>query len=103
MLDGFGEGAAGGRAGGVGFGRREDVSWEEGEAEAEVGGGEDGEGFDEDIGGRFVAREVGVELVSAVVPGLASMVFEVLLLSILGVLVALDRSDRANKCSLHRV
>lgn len=34
------------------------------EAEGEVGGGEDGEGFDEDVGDGFVAGEVGVELVS---------------------------------------
>lgn len=35
------------------------------EAEGEVGGGEDGEGFDEDVGDGFVAGEVGVELVSS--------------------------------------
>lgn len=34
------------------------------QAEGEVGGGEDGEGFDEDVGDGFVAGEVGVELVS---------------------------------------
>lgn len=34
------------------------------ETEAEVGGWEDGEGFDEDVGGGFVAGEVGVELVA---------------------------------------
>ena len=33
------------------------------EAEAEVRGGEDGEGFDEDVGCCFVAGEVWVELV----------------------------------------
>ena len=32
--------------------------------EGEVGGGEDGEGFDEDVGGGFIAGEMGVELVS---------------------------------------
>lgn len=37
---------------------------EEVEAEGEVGGGEDGEGFDEDVGDGFVAGEVRVELVS---------------------------------------
>ena len=40
------------------------MRWEEVEAEGEVGGGEDGEGFDEDVGGCFIAGEVGVELVS---------------------------------------
>lgn len=39
--------------------RREEV-----EAEGEVRGGEDGEGFDEDVGDGFVAREVRVELVA---------------------------------------
>ena len=34
------------------------------ELEGEVGGGEDGEGFDEDVGDGFVAGEVGVELVA---------------------------------------
>jgi len=34
------------------------------EAEGEVGGGEDGEGFGEDVCDRFVAGEGGVELVS---------------------------------------
>ena len=34
------------------------------QAEGEVGGGEDGEGFDEDVGCWFVAREMWVELVS---------------------------------------
>lgn len=34
------------------------------EAEGEVGGGEDGEGFDEDVGDGFVAGEMRVELVS---------------------------------------
>jgi len=35
------------------------------EGEREVGGGEDGEGFDEDVGDGFVFGEVGVELVPA--------------------------------------
>lgn len=35
------------------------------EAEGEVRGGEDGEGFDEDVGDGFVAGEVWVELVSS--------------------------------------
>jgi hypothetical protein len=39
---------------------------EEGDAQAEVGTGEDGEGFDEDVGDGLVAAEVGVELVSGV-------------------------------------
>lgn len=34
------------------------------EAEGEVGGGEDSEGFDEDVGDGFVAGEMRVELVS---------------------------------------
>lgn len=33
------------------------------EAEGEIGGREDGEGFGEDVGGGFVAEEVRVELV----------------------------------------
>lgn len=37
---------------------------EEVEAEGEVGRGEDGEGFGEDVGDGFVAGERGVELVS---------------------------------------
>ncbi len=59
LLDGFGQG----RVGGVG-GRGEDVRGEQVQAEGKVGGGEDGEGFDEDVGDGFVAREVRVELVS---------------------------------------
>ena len=39
--------------------RREEV-----QAEGEVGGGEHGQGFDQDVGDGFVAREVRVELVS---------------------------------------
>ena len=38
--------------------------WEEVQAEGEVGGGEDGEGFGEDVCDGFVAGEGGVELVS---------------------------------------
>ena len=67
MLDGFCEGAGGGRAGGLGFAGGEDVGGQEGEAEAEVWTGEDGEGFDEDVGCAIVAREVGVELVSVII------------------------------------
>lgn len=62
-MDGFGEGGVGGAEGGVG-GRGEDVGGEEVQAEGEVGGGEDGEGFDEDVGGGLVDEEVRVELVS---------------------------------------
>ncbi len=40
---------------GGGGGRGEDVWGEEVQAEGEVGGGEDGEGFDEDVGYGFVA------------------------------------------------
>jgi len=42
VLDGFGQRARGRAVGLLGFGLREDVGWEEGEAEAEVRGGEDG-------------------------------------------------------------
>ena len=64
VLDGFAKGAGGGRALGLVFCEGEDVGREEGEAEAEVRGWEDCEGFDEDVGCCFVAREVRVELVS---------------------------------------
>ena len=37
---------------------------EEVKAEGEVGAREDGEGFDEDVGGCFIAGEVGIELVA---------------------------------------
>jgi hypothetical protein len=47
------------------FGVGEDVGGEEGQAQAEVGRGEDGEGLDEDVGGRLVAGEMWVELVAA--------------------------------------
>jgi len=40
------------------------VGWEEVEAEGKVGGGEDGEGFGEDVCDGFVAGEGGVELIS---------------------------------------
>lgn len=36
------------------------------ESEAEVWGGEDGEGFDKDVGYGFVFGEVGVELISMI-------------------------------------
>lgn len=49
------------------------------EGEREVWGGEDGEGFDEDVGDGFVAGEVRVELVSGV--GLWSVVMLRLFLS----------------------
>jgi hypothetical protein len=42
------------------------MAGKEREAEGEVGAGEDGEGFDEDVGDGLVAGEVRVELVSAV-------------------------------------
>lgn len=58
-MDGLGE-----RVGcGVGLER---VGREEREAEAKVGGREDSQSLDEDVGGRLIAGEVGVELVSAV-------------------------------------
>jgi hypothetical protein len=40
------------------------VAGEEREAQREVGGGEDGEGLDEDVGDGLVTREVRVELVA---------------------------------------
>jgi len=61
-LDGDGEGGCVGAGARVG---EEDGGREEVEAEGEVGGGEDGEGFDEDGGHGLFAGEVGVELVSA--------------------------------------
>lgn len=57
LLDCFGEGVGGGVGG-------EDVRREEGEAEAEVGGGEDGQRLDEDVGDGLFTAEVGVELVA---------------------------------------
>ena len=39
---------------------------EEGEAEGEVGGGEDGKGLDEDVGDGIVTSKVRVELVTTV-------------------------------------
>ena len=59
-----GGGRGGGGGGGGGGGEGEDVGREEVEAEGEVRGREDGEGFDEDVGDGFVAGEVRVELVS---------------------------------------
>lgn len=47
-----------------GRGCAEDLWGEEVEAEGEVGGGKDSEGFDEDGGYGVVAREMGIELVS---------------------------------------
>lgn len=41
------------------------MRWEEVQGEGEVGGGEDGERLDEDVGDGFVFGEVGVELISA--------------------------------------
>lgn len=56
LLDGFGERGVWDLEGeGGGRGRGEDVWGEEVEAEGEVGGGEDGEGFDEDVRDGFVA------------------------------------------------
>ena len=66
VLDCFCEGTGGGWPVRLAFCGGQDVGWEEGETEAEVGRGEDGEGFDEDVGGGFVSGEVGVELVSVV-------------------------------------
>lgn len=63
VLDGLGERAGRGRH--AILCGNEGVDGEEGEAEAEVGGGEDGKGLGEDVGDRLVAGEVGVELVSA--------------------------------------
>lgn len=60
-MDGFDEGGVvrvGAGRGDEGRGRQEV------QAECEVGGGEDGEGFDEDGGYGFFAGEVGVELVA---------------------------------------
>jgi hypothetical protein len=42
------------------------VAGEEREAERKVRAGEDGEGLDEDVGDGLIAREVRVELVSAI-------------------------------------
>lgn len=62
-MDGFGKGSVGGAEWGMG-GRGQNVGGEEVETEGEVGGGDDGEGFDEDVGGGLVDEEVRVELVS---------------------------------------
>ena len=57
LLYGFGE-----RVGrGVG---RQNVRGEESQAQAEVGGGEDGKRLDQDVGDGLFAAEVGVELVA---------------------------------------
>lgn len=63
-MDGFGKGGVGGAERGVG-GRGQDMGGEEVETEGEVGGGDDGEGFDKDVGGGLVDEEVRVELVSS--------------------------------------
>lgn len=57
LLDGLGQ-RVGGRVG------LKDVRREEGEAEAEVGGGEDSQGLNEDIRRRFIPGQRRVELVS---------------------------------------
>jgi hypothetical protein len=44
------------------------VWWEKGEAQGEVGAGEDGEGLNEDVGDGLVAGQVWVELVPAMSP-----------------------------------
>jgi hypothetical protein len=66
FLDGFGEGrvACCWESGGCGdWG--EDVWREEVESEGEVGGGEEGERLDKDVGDYFVFCEMGIELISA--------------------------------------
>jgi hypothetical protein len=65
FLDGFGEGrvACCWESGGCGDGGQ-DMGWEEVEGEREVGGWEDCERFDEDVGYYFVFGEMGVELIS---------------------------------------
>lgn len=66
MLDGFGKSARSGRS--VGAFRcavEEDVRGKQSEAEAEIWGGEDREGLDENVGRCLVAGKVGVELVSS--------------------------------------
>lgn len=65
--------------------RREEVA-----GEGEVGGGEDGEGLDEDVGDGLVAREVRVELVSLAV--LVTFLFSFYICGICGG----EGSDRAN-------
>jgi hypothetical protein len=62
VLHGFGE-SAGGGCDAILRGHNS-VRGQKGEAQAEVGRGEDCEGFDEDVGDGLVAGEVGVELVS---------------------------------------
>jgi hypothetical protein len=63
VVHGFGEGA-GGRRDTILCGH-DGVCGQEGQAKAEVRGGEDCEGFDEDVGDGLVAGEVRVELVPA--------------------------------------
>lgn len=63
LLDCFGE-RVGGRV------RCEDVGREQGEAQAEVGRGEDGQRLDQDVGDGLIASEVGVELVAVYVVSL---------------------------------
>ena len=66
FLDGFGEGrvARCWESGGCGD-RGEDMWREEVQSEGEVGGGENGERFDKNVGDYFVFCEVGIELVPA--------------------------------------
>lgn len=65
LLDGFGKRRVAGRGKRcVGWEWGENVRGKQVEAEAEVGGREHGEGFDEDICGGFVASEMWVELVA---------------------------------------
>jgi hypothetical protein len=62
VLHGFGESAGGGCD--AILRRHNSVGGQKGEAQAEVGRGEDCEGFDEDVGDGLVAGKVRVELVS---------------------------------------
>jgi hypothetical protein len=62
VLHGFGEGAGGGCD--AILRGHDSVRGQKGEAQAEVGRGEDCEGFDEDVGDGLVAGKVWVELVS---------------------------------------
>lgn len=67
MLNSFGKRARGGWRSGASVGGLpclgQDVGGKKREAEAEIWGREDGEGFDEDVRRGFVADKVGVELV----------------------------------------
>lgn len=69
------------------------MGWEEGEAEAEVGRGKDGEGFDEDVGRGLIAGEVGVELVAVIASCQLDCPRDPVIWNIVGDVV---RSDRAN-------